>query len=672
MVLREPQSTGCHKKHNVSRHSIIFILTNVYSGFSKISIKSSCTIERCLKKTNPPCYATSTLILRIFLLGTIIGTCAVVLREPQSTGCHKKHNVSRHSIIFILTNVYSGFSKISIKSSCTIERCLKKTNPPCYATSTLILRIFLLGTISIFKENAMKLMWMDNRKFYRYARKAGVADNKKVVFKKRCILVLRFVRSTQFNYFHYWRNDTELSSGELFSDISNGKFPIIRSYNLRLLLNDYRLDFLIKLGLIERRDLLPSYVKKNKKCNNNAKYYYVLTDKCESLFDGNWTRISRRDEKYIVETLKVKLPRIYRQMRDNLKEFGYVFTDEGTILSELKKKVCRKFSNKNAFVSDERVDRIAEASYMSALGYAELDDSVIRFTVCTDVDRWAGRFYSHYSQVSSVLRNYIVLKKDPSVPLVQLDFKTFQMHCLIYAMKKDFGMKDIGRFERHLRNEYSEKDVNDVLFIARQVMSSKVAFVCSEGNEGTRLEILNQFRDHLTDESNLADVYKTLTIMYQIMDKGRNDIDAPEDIQQARNDMKNKIFGAVYSEIETRLLLWKAIESLYPEFAEGLIKMKSTPKAEFKKRMKVKKEDWVENCYKQAPFLASLYEVRFFKGIWKHLINQKIPFVPIHDAVLVPKNVADDVEQFMKKESHDFFGYELQIDRKEMRGCRDD
>ena len=443
----------------------------------------------------------------------------------------------------------------------------------------------------------MKLMWLDVRRFNAGTVKYGYNLNKKV-FLEKCMLSLRFIKSMEHQYFHYWDNDSELCDNNFIGNIDNGAFPLIRSAKLKKLLNDRRLNLLIELGLIEKCYLDYDWVKSTQKCNTNAIYYYVITDTGNDLFDGTWTSIRVKDSEYIEKCLDAELPLLYRKIRSNFESFTYDLPEKMVIAPEIRKAIYRN----NPEITDERCELLADAFYNQALTYSTMDKSLVRFTVSSDFEQWGGRIYNNFSHTTKFLRNFIILKNDPNETLVQLDFKTFQLHTLMYAMKKVFKIKDLGTFEDDLKNG--------------------------------------------------IDIYMTLAMLYhrRIVSK------------QERNDMKGEIFRILFSEIKEKDSFWRILVSLYPEFADGLRRIKREPKVEFQKRMIIKKEDYDNNCYKQAPFLGSFYEVKFFVNIWRHLIKEGIEFVSIHDAVLVKESVKDDVMNYMMDTASEFFGYELLIE----------
>ncbi|MDF7825832.1 hypothetical protein P4B35_17515 [Pontiellaceae bacterium B12227] len=450
-----------------------------------------------------------------------------------------------------------------------------------------------------------KLMKMNNRDFNYRCKKNGVDLGQKVGFKKKCILALRYLRSMQSGFFQYW-NDVELCSDEMISDINNGDFPIIRSANLRKLLNDKRLDFLIEIGVLEQRKLSKAWINHTGRCSQYAQHYYVLTEFGKSLFCGSWTTLRKHDQEYLNSCFG-EPPLIYRQIERNLKQFRCVVPDSSkdVLRSELRKRFWRKSRNQN--VSDEYANEIAESLYQSTVQYFyQAEDFDHKYAVSTDIETWSGRAYSIFSQMSSPLRKFIVLRCNPFDAVTQLDFKTFQMHTLVYAMKKEFDIKHLGKFESDLRSG--------------------------------------------------VDIYKVIAEMYygKVVSK------------QERDRMKEEIFRLVFSRINEVHPLWIKLAKTYPEFADALIKMKSQPRPLFKEKMTARKESCYDNCYKQAPFFGSYYEVQFFTKIWRHLIKNKIAFIPIHDAVLVSASYEHEVMSYMLDESEKFFGYRLTIDVEEM------
>jgi hypothetical protein len=361
------------------------------------------------------------------------------------------------------------------------------------------------------------------------------------------------------------------------------------------------------MGLVKQRNLDPIWVEHSHRCSYFALYYYVLTDEALNLFDGTWTRISKAEKDYIESSIKSQLSPFYKRIGRQLEQFSIQLPNNEYYMSQFRKHVHKKHQDNP--ITDEQCQELTEAMYDSCEDYSNLDQSLLEFTWSSCSETWSGRFYSPYTQMSSYLRNFIVWDEDPDIPLIQLDFQTFQMHTLVYAMKKHFGIQHVGQFGKDLLNG--------------------------------------------------VDVYQVLTNRYY------NDDHADK---LKRDNLKTKIFHLMYSEINEFNPFWKILKVAYPEFAKALVRVKTEPTELFKAKMVIRKEDPYAKCYKQAPFLGSYYEVQLFEKIWRHLLKKKvnIPFISIHDAVLVPKTYADYVEDYMKERSTKLFGYNIIIDRTEL------
>ncbi|WP_372796601.1 hypothetical protein, partial [Pontiella sp.] len=102
---------------------------------------------------------------------------------------------------------------------------------------------------------------------------------------------------------------------------------------------------------------------------------------------------------------------------------------------------------------------------------------------------------------------------------------------------------------------------------------------------------------------------------------------------------------------------------LYPEFVDRMNELKSKPYPEFSKRFNGGDKSIL---YKQASFYGTYYEVQLMERIWKKLSDKKIPYLTIHDAVLVPESRKTNAVKIMEREAKIFFGYSPAIDAKKL------
>ncbi len=92
--------------------------------------------------------------------------------------------------------------------------------------------------------------------------------------------------------------------------------------------------------------------------------------------------------------------------------------------------------------------------------------------------------------------------------------------------------------------------------------------------------------------------------------------------------------------------------------------LKSHPYPEFGKRFNGGDKSIL---YKQASFYGTYYEVQLMERIWKKLSDKKIPYLTIHDAVLVPESKMTDAIKIMEREAKTFFGYSPTIDAEKLK-----
>jgi hypothetical protein len=231
-----------------------------------------------------------------------------------------------------------------------------------------------------------------------------------------------------------------------------------------------------------------------------------------------------------------------------------------------------------------------------------MDADALMFGCKSCSNSWAGRFYSPLTHMPAICRQFIK-SVETGKSLVELDVKNCQIHMINKVLMDRYGEGSTGALNSDLRNQVDiyEKIASEMYSVAKPTDSQrkKVKKLVFE-------HLFNAFRGTFSSAGNLKkDSLGCIAKLY------------PELIESVSLLRGEQIPG--YEETLTR-------RQKFAYVADAVM------------REKIDKT----NGHRKVSFSTTKLEVKLMKMVWKDLCKQKIPFITIHDAILIdPVHVSD-------------------------------
>jgi len=352
-----------------------------------------------------------------------------------------------------------------------------------------------------------------------------------------------------------------------------------------------------------------------------TQYYYTFTDAGLKLFTGKPARVtSIKQRQWVNKYILARIGDINEHVLESMKLFRFDISSDESLMNELieshlddAEKLYRQIHGKKPYKNSNDWDEFIQEllgnlmdQFFKIKKYSYNQGELYHLFSTTDVKTWAGRIYTPFTSIQSEARRFLTCTEYPDDNLVNLDFATFQVHCLIYAVEQLLPNNNTGNLKQDLQR-------------------SGFDFYNELGQERYRKP-----KNPLPDKQRKILKKRTVSALF-----GK------------QNDRKH---GKAYA----------AMKKLYPEFVERLNELKTGKAyAEFSKRFNPNAQ-----CirYKQSSFYGTYYEVQLMRKIWDRLWASGIPFLTIHDAVLVPESRRLEAIDIMHEEAVKFFGYCPEID----------
>lgn len=424
--------------------------------------------------------------------------------------------------------------------------------------------------------------------------------------ENRCALSLRLLKTIQFTFHHYAKNLPQYAAS-----MAVDQYPMVISKLLEdNLFSNEAQTLALDAGLLKQNPIPTD--QGFKEWGDYTEHYYTFTNMALKLFTGEVTRISDDENKRLNKYITARIGTNHQHVIDSMKKFQFnrlsmadyagalldTYRDEAKIIENKvrAKKPTKTRADANQFYCD--IYDNSKDEFFKVKKYGHSNGLLYHLFSTCDSNTWAGRIYTPFTAIKSKGRPFLYCTKYPTDKLVELDFATFQVHCLVKAIEELLPNKNVG----NLKTDLLTKDFYNEL------------------GQG----YYKHPKNPIPDDKRKLMKKRTLTALFG-KDKDRKTNKTHATMKQA-----------------------------YPEFTARLDELRSKPFREFAKRFNPKSKPI---RYKQTSFYGTFYEVQLMKQIWLKLTAKKIPYLTIHDAVLVPEGRAADAIDIMKKEAKKFFGY---------------
>jgi hypothetical protein len=430
--------------------------------------------------------------------------------------------------------------------------------------------------------------------------------------RNTCALSLRLLKTIQFTFQHYAKNLPYYSES-----MHPNEYPMVIS---KLLEEKLFTDDAQKLAI--EADLLIRHMIDDEEnpgeWGRYTIYYYTFSETAIKLFTGEMKgNIPAKDQERLNRYVTARIGTKHLHVIESMKLFRFDLSSKAEYVSTLldsyrddavafEKKVNARTPTKNREEANQFYSDLFNNSldqFFSAQKYAHSNGLLYHLFSTCDIETWAGRVYTPFTAIKSEGRPFIYCTKYPDDRIVELDFATFQVHCLVYAIEQLLTNKNVGTLKQDLLTKDFYNELGQ--------------------------EYYTEPKNPISDDRRKRMKKRTLTALFG-------------------KDMDRKTSKT-----------HAAMKKRYPEFTARLDELRTGRRVEFSTRFNVNSKSIL---YKQTSFFGTFYEVRLMERIWKKLSEKKIPYLTIHDAVLVPESTMTDAIEIMEREAKAFFGYAPAID----------